>query len=265
MSYQIQEQSFGALFKKHRLRSEIETLSEFGDLLAQEGLQYETSLFTRWQNGERVPRDRRVLLTIIRLFIKLDGIQNIHEIDSLLESTNQKPLSIEEKYQLSYLFSPSSIDTLPNLTKIFFFSSPIFQQFDTYVNTIYKEIEIHGYRHIYHETQTHKLRYLIKKVEEGIDSYIAEYKDNILQAIELVKDADICIFEASSKSIGTGYLIHQALDFYKPTIVLYYKENKPHIFSVKIDKNLTLKSFNEINIKKVVENVLKIPRQKITL
>ena len=51
--------TFAQLFKKYRLRSEIETLSEFGDLLAEEGIVYETSLFTRWQNGERVPKDRK--------------------------------------------------------------------------------------------------------------------------------------------------------------------------------------------------------------
>ena len=38
--------TFAELFKKYRLRSEIETLSQFGDLLAQEGLVYENSLFT---------------------------------------------------------------------------------------------------------------------------------------------------------------------------------------------------------------------------
>ncbi len=43
---------FAILFKKYRLRSEIETLAGFADLLAEEGYVYENSLFTRWQTGE---------------------------------------------------------------------------------------------------------------------------------------------------------------------------------------------------------------------
>ena len=80
----IRQQSFAALFKKYRLRSEIETLSEFGDLLAEEGIVYETSLFTRWQNGERVPRDRKTLLTMVRVFSKKGGVKFLHEANHLL-------------------------------------------------------------------------------------------------------------------------------------------------------------------------------------
>src|SRR3989344_4867098 len=81
--------SFAALFKKYRLRSEIETLSEFGDLLAEEGIVYETSLFTRWQNGERVPRDRKTLLTMVRVFSKKGGVKFLHEANDLLEAAGQ--------------------------------------------------------------------------------------------------------------------------------------------------------------------------------
>src|SRR3989338_11294469 len=89
----IRQQSFATLFKKYRLRSEIETLSEFGDLLAQEGIVYETSLFTRWQKGERVPKDRKVILTILGLFVKLGGLQTIEECNSFFEAANQRNLT----------------------------------------------------------------------------------------------------------------------------------------------------------------------------
>src|SRR3989344_735278 len=84
--------SFAALFKKYRLRSEIETLSEFGDLLAEEGIVYETSLFTRWQNGERIPRNRETLVSIACLFIKHKGIRSIEEANKLMETANQRDL-----------------------------------------------------------------------------------------------------------------------------------------------------------------------------
>src|SRR3989344_9598145 len=82
----IRQQSFAALFKKYRLRSEIETLSEFGDLLAQEGIVYETSLFTRWQNGERKPNSRKTVIAMIRLFAKRGAVKTIEDANLVLES-----------------------------------------------------------------------------------------------------------------------------------------------------------------------------------
>ena len=61
---------FAGLFKKYRLRSEIETLSEFAKLMADEGMVYALSLYTRWQNGERIPTDRRAGITMIKIFVK---------------------------------------------------------------------------------------------------------------------------------------------------------------------------------------------------
>ncbi len=95
--------SFGELFKKYRLRSEISTLSEFGDLLAEEGLVYETSLFTRWQNGERVPRERKTLLAILKVFSKKEGLQTILEANLLLDAAGHGYLTASEQQQLSNL------------------------------------------------------------------------------------------------------------------------------------------------------------------
>lgn len=88
--------TFASLFKKYRLRSEIQTLSEFGDLLAEEGIVYENSLYTRWQRGERVPRERKVILAIIKVFVKHDAISSMEEVSKLLESTGQRDLYPEE-------------------------------------------------------------------------------------------------------------------------------------------------------------------------
>ena len=95
--------SFAALFKKYRLRSEIETLSEFGDLLAEEGIVYETSLFTRWQNGERVPRDRRIILEVIKVFVKRNAIQTMQEANLFLNAAGLGYLNELEQGQLPEL------------------------------------------------------------------------------------------------------------------------------------------------------------------
>ncbi len=103
---------FASLFKKYRLRSEIETLSEFGDILAEEGMVYETSLFTKWQSGYRTPRDRRLLLTIIRICNKRGGIRLIREANALLEAAGQ-----------GYM-TESEISDIPALHRQFSFQAP---------------------------------------------------------------------------------------------------------------------------------------------
>jgi len=81
--------SFGELFKKFRLKSGLTSLSEFGETLADEGLVYEDSLFSRWQNNQRIPRGRRLLLRIIEVFIQKKGISNLEEVNFFLESAGQ--------------------------------------------------------------------------------------------------------------------------------------------------------------------------------
>ena len=95
---------FAILFKKHRLKSEIETLSEFGDLLAEEGYIYENSLFTRWQSGERVPRDRKLVLTIINIFVKHGGIRDEIEANTFMESADLRDLTEQEILEFSNSF-----------------------------------------------------------------------------------------------------------------------------------------------------------------
>lgn len=87
---------FSTLFKKYRLRSEIETLAEFADLLASEGMSYAISLFTRWQNGQRVPTDRRALLAMIKIFVRRGGINSVDEANELLECLDMRDLKGDE-------------------------------------------------------------------------------------------------------------------------------------------------------------------------
>lgn len=80
---------FKDLFKKYRLRSGIATLSDLTKELVNEGWTFEESLLSRWQGGSRIPRDRKVLLALIRIFIKREGITTIREANELLESADQ--------------------------------------------------------------------------------------------------------------------------------------------------------------------------------
>lgn len=101
--------SFTTLFKKYRLRSEIESLSQFGDILAEEGIVYETSLFTRWQNGTRLPKNRYIILKIVSIFITRKGIQTISEVNAFLESAGQGYLTDRERDNIHALMIGASV------------------------------------------------------------------------------------------------------------------------------------------------------------
>lgn len=103
------DSSFSSLFKKFRLRSQIETLARFGDLLAEEGLVYENSLYSRWQIGERIPKDRKVLLSIIYLFLKQGGMRSYQEANALLASVGQRDLTEEEKVKVDQLITRGGV------------------------------------------------------------------------------------------------------------------------------------------------------------
>lgn len=80
---------FGLLFKKIRLRSEFQTLTEIGKSLSELGLIYEDSTFSRWERGNRIPKNREILLKIIELFINRGGIKDVQELNLFLESAGQ--------------------------------------------------------------------------------------------------------------------------------------------------------------------------------
>jgi len=113
------ENTFGELFKKYRLKSEFPTLSQFGNALAQEGFIYEDSLYSHWQNNVRIPRDRKLLFALIKLFIKKGGITTINDVDSFLSSTGLGYLTDQEKIYTLSLFNTSTKTISPKATLMF--------------------------------------------------------------------------------------------------------------------------------------------------
>lgn len=101
--------TFAELFKKYRLRAEFATLCEFGKALANEGRFYDDSIFTHWQSGKRIPRDRTLLLTILKIFIQRGGITSPEEANEFLASTGFGYLTKEENQKIvsSFFRSPS--------------------------------------------------------------------------------------------------------------------------------------------------------------
>lgn len=88
--------TFGELFRKYRLKSEFSTLSEFGDALAQRGFIYEDSIYSHWQKNTRLPKSRKLLLALVKLFVEKGGILTVSDANEFLESADQGYLTSEE-------------------------------------------------------------------------------------------------------------------------------------------------------------------------
>ena len=80
--------------------------------------------------------------------------------------------------------------------------------------------------------------------------------------IDGIQSADICLFEATTPSLAVGFLIQRALEYSKPTIVLYYKENMIYFLSGIEDEKLIKQSYDEKNFKKVLRASFAKAREK---
>ena len=97
-----QDSNFATFFKHYRLRAEFGTYSDFSDYLANKGFFYDPSIFSHWQKGTRKPTNRKLLLTIIEIFIERHAITNKKEADEFLASTGLGYLTDTES---NFLFS----------------------------------------------------------------------------------------------------------------------------------------------------------------
>lgn len=131
-------------------------------------------------------------------------------------------------------------------------------QFGEHYKKIYDEIEKLGYEHV--DKEIINLTYVEwqKKMEKGRDSYVDHYQ----KKMKAIKEADICIFEASFHSLGIGFLIQKALENSKPTIALYYEDKVPYFLSGAEDEKLLVRSYNDKNYKKTVQEVLDFARER---
>ncbi|MFW5703488.1 MAG: NB-ARC domain-containing protein [Patescibacteria group bacterium] len=87
---------FSGLFRKYRLRSEFETLTDFADGLAAEGYYYDESLFSHWQKGNRIPKNRDLVLALCRLFLNREAMTSLDQVNEFLSSAGQGYLTEDE-------------------------------------------------------------------------------------------------------------------------------------------------------------------------
>lgn len=123
---------------------------------------------------------------------------------------------------------------------------------------IYKEIEAAGYEHVDNEVVTMTPDEYKELRNQGREMQVKRYNTKV----EAIKKADICIFETSSHSLSTGFLINVSLEQQKPTIVLYYEDMVPYFLSGIENDKLIVQSYNDKNFKKIVRNLLETAREK---
>lgn len=106
-------ETFAALFREFRFRANIRSLRILCGLLADLGFVVEESTLSRWQNGTRTPRDRKLVLALIIIFAIRDALTNTEEANQLLRLAKLVPLTSLEEQQLSLKGKKQASVSLP--------------------------------------------------------------------------------------------------------------------------------------------------------
>lgn len=96
----IRKDTFAAIFRRLRVLSGFFSLTYLSDQLYYEGLNIDQSILSRWQTGNRVPRCRRTILIIIKMFYLNGGIENENAANEMLEAADMGYLTNKEKAEI---------------------------------------------------------------------------------------------------------------------------------------------------------------------
>lgn len=141
--------------------------------------------------------------------------------------------------------------------KVFFTASLRGQtEYGKLYKEIFNELSSLGYKNLDEEIFRLPPNYYDTMEKQGRQAFIDLYQ----RKIKAVQDADICLFEGSLPSLSIGYLIQKALDFNKPTIILYFEDNTPQFISGIDEEKLIVKQYKEKNIKTVVKEAVEEAR-----
>ncbi len=134
--------------------------------------------------------------------------------------------------------------------KVFFTASLRGQdEFGKFYHAIFKDVELMGFKNLDDEILKLPASYYESIQKQGKHAFIDLYQ----RKIRAVQEADICIFEGSMPSLSIGFLIQKALDFNKPTIILYYDKNTPQFISGIDEEKLIVKQYLEKDLKEVLK------------
>lgn len=144
--------------------------------------------------------------------------------------------------------------------KVYFTASLRGMQFyEQYYHELYTQIEKLGYNHLDKEIfALNRVQYYSELETTGREQNVDLYKRK-MKALQL---ADICVFEVSLHSLSIGFQIEKALNYLKPTIVLYLEDNKPYFLDGIDNEKLILSSYNSKNIHDKLKKCFEIAHKK---
>lgn len=137
MSYFLTDDSatFASAFKELRLKAGIDSLRQFCGLLADAGFVVEESTLSRWQGGTRKPKDRQLVLALIKILVMRGALSTTEEANRLLRLVNLVPLSQQEEKQLHLNSSRQLVMPIPATTAYEFDFSGIWRSTYSYTST----------------------------------------------------------------------------------------------------------------------------------
>lgn len=138
--------------------------------------------------------------------------------------------------------------------KVFFTASLRGQkEFGLLYGAIFDELKTLGYKHLDNEILTLSKEYYDKIQEVGRSACVDLYQ----RKMNHLKEADLCMFECTVPSLSIGYQILKALDFNRPTIILYLKDNIPQFISGIDNEKLIVKEYTPDTVKEVVDEAVR--------
>ena len=144
--------------------------------------------------------------------------------------------------------------------KVFFTASQRGKEkFGQYYKIITDEITNLGYKLLEDDISKLGTEQFYKTMKEsGRKANIGFYQNKIKH----IHDADIVVFECSEHSLSIGFVIEKALEFNKPTVVLYLKDHEPFFLEGSDDEKLILCQYTEKSIKKVIKGAITLARER---
>lgn len=137
-----------------------------------------------------------------------------------------------------------------------YFSAPIksIEEIEDSLKTMFNQITKLGHKH---------LDNYLQRLSEGMNFYdkmdkggTKIRKDYFDKTVENIKSADAVVFECTVPSLGIGFQIEKALDYNKPTIVLYTKNHMPNFLAGTENDKLILKEYSASNVVEVITEAL---------
>lgn len=251
---------FGSLFKTLRLRGSFFTLQDLTAALDTEGLHIDPTLLSHWQRGARLPKDREIILFLLKVLIKGRGILSLQEANLFCASAGMGYLTDQE----AQLFFPHqktiSTSSMHKDTLQIYFTASIVQrdELGANYNRIIQVLEQEGCT-VQHEHITNTSLEKIKKDtrKEQLDYY--------KKFLERINKADIIVAEGSYPStINIGHELTVALSKNKP-VILFYQEDRNFFFLQGLkSQNLFLVDYTEENLERVVKEIFTFVRAQLS-